>query len=74
MTDRDAALAACDGTLKDHYTKVAGIFIDEFAMAEGSPNAAQLRQDSAGRFKTILLVYKAAHDAAVAAVGQAFPG
>jgi hypothetical protein len=74
MDDKEVALAACDSAQKDHFAKVAGIFVDEFSMAEGNPNAAQLRQEAGNRFKAVLLVYKAAHDASRALVEEVFPG
>ena len=74
MGDKEVAVAACDSALKDHFARVAGIFLDEFSMAEGNPNADQLRKASGERFKTVLAVYKAAHEASCALVGEVFPG
>jgi hypothetical protein len=49
MDDKEVALAACDSAQKDHLAKVACIFVDEFSMAEGNPNAGQLRKEAGVR-------------------------
>ena len=74
MDDKEVALAACDSAQKDHLAKVACVFVDEFSMAEGNPNAGQLRKEAGDRFKAVLIIYKAAHDTSRALVEEVFPG
>jgi hypothetical protein len=74
MTDKEVALAACDDVRNDRFAKVAGIFMDDYSMAEGKPDANAARKASGERFKAVLKVYKAAHDASRALVGEVFPG
>jgi hypothetical protein len=74
VNDKQVALAACDSVQTDRVTKAAGVFMDAFFMAEGSPNADALRKECGERFKTSLRVYKEAHDSSRTLLGEAFPG
>ncbi|HUP03293.1 MAG TPA: hypothetical protein VMU19_04855 [Bryobacteraceae bacterium] len=73
MTDKEAALAACDSAEKDRLARLAGVFMDEYAAAEGKPNAEALRQASGERFQAGMKVLAAAHAAAEGLVGRVFP-
>lgn len=73
MGDQATAVGGCDSAHKDRMAKLAGVFFDEYFLAEGKPDADALRKASGERFQAGLKVYGAAHSAAVALVTALFP-
>jgi hypothetical protein len=73
MSDLQAAIDVCNSVQKDRLTKLVGVFVDAFVIAEGHASAAAQRQSAAERFLAGLRVNGEAHGAALELVGQAYP-